>query len=97
MSATGKGRHTTTTARFYHFSKDGAIIDSPGVREFTLWQMKPQEVAKGFIEFADYLSQCKFRDCQHVHEPGCAVIEAVSKGGVSRERLARYQALIANL
>jgi ribosome biogenesis GTPase len=86
----GLGQHTTSTARLYHLPAGGAIIDSPGVREFRLWPMSRQELAQGFIEFRPYLGGCKFRDCSHRHEPGCALRQAVERGEVSRPRLESY-------
>jgi len=86
----GLGQHTTSTARLYHLPSGGHIIDSPGVREFRLWPMSRQALADGFIEFRPYLGQCKFRDCRHEHEPGCALREAVKHGEISARRLASY-------
>ena len=93
----GLGQHTTSTARLYHLPAGGHVIDSPGVREFRLWPMSRQELARGFIEFHPYLGQCKFRDCTHRHEPGCALQEAVGRGEISRQRLDSYQKLAQQL
>ena len=96
--ATGKGTHTTTTARLYHLpGNEGDLIDSPGIREFGLWQITPQQVAQGFREFRDYAEQCRFRDCLHRSEPGCAVTEAVKQGDISAPRYASYQRILASL
>ena len=70
----GLGQHTTTVARLYHFKDGGDLIDSPGIREFGLWHLSADDVANGFIEFDDYLGTCKFRDCKHQNDPGCALI-----------------------
>jgi len=86
----GLGQHTTSTSRLYHLPSGGHIIDSPGVREFRLWPMSRQALAEGFLEFRPYLGQCKFRDCRHEHEPGCALREAVEHGDISRRRLQSY-------
>jgi ribosome biogenesis GTPase len=86
----GLGQHTTSTARLYHLPSGGHIIDAPGVREFRLWPMSRQALADGFIEFRPYLGQCKFRDCRHEHEPGCALREAVARGDISMMRLVSY-------
>ncbi len=86
----GLGQHTTSTARLYHLPTGGQIIDSPGVREFRLWPMSRHELAQGFIEFRPWLGQCKFRDCTHQHEPGCALLDAVSEGKISPQRLESY-------
>jgi len=86
----GLGQHTTSTARLYHLPSGGHIIDSPGVREFRLWPMSRQALAEGFVEFRPYLGQCKFRDCRHEHEPGCALREAMGRGDISAQRLQSY-------
>jgi ribosome biogenesis GTPase len=90
----GGGKHTTTATRFYHLEGGGALIDSPGVREFNLWPITKAEVLLGFREFQDYLSGCKFRDCTHAVEPGCAVQQAVADGRISPERFKGYQELL---
>ncbi len=96
--ATGKGTHTTTTARLYHLpGNKGEVIDSPGIREFGLWQITPPQVAEGFREFRDYAEQCRFRDCLHRKEPGCAVAEAVKQGDISAQRYASYQRILVSL
>ncbi|QKT02672.1 small ribosomal subunit biogenesis GTPase RsgA [Ectothiorhodospiraceae bacterium 2226] len=92
--ATGQGRHTTTTARLYHLPEGGDVIDSPGVREFSLWNIAPREAAQGFIEFRPYLAQCRFNDCTHTHEPGCGVIAAAERGEITPRRLASYRQII---
>lgn len=61
----GLGQHTTTASRLYHFPHGGDVIDSPGVREFGLWHLTPEQVTQGYTEFRDYLGGCKFRDCKH--------------------------------
>jgi len=93
--ATGKGTHTTTTAWLYHLhGNKGDVIDSPGIREFGLWQITPPQVATGFREFRDYAEQCRFRDCLHRGEPGCAVADAVKRGEISEQRYASYQRIL---
>ncbi|NQX88779.1 MAG: small ribosomal subunit biogenesis GTPase RsgA [Halioglobus sp.] len=92
-----KGTHTTTTAQLMHLSCGGSLIDSPGIREFALWHMTKEEVAQGFREFRPYLGSCKFRDCQHAQEPGCALLAAVDAGDVSEERLHSYQRIVGSL
>lgn len=92
-----KGRHTTTYARLYHFPFGGDCIDSPGIREFGLWHMTDSQVAEGFCEFRPYLHNCRFRNCSHKHEPGCALLDAVNQGLVSAPRFQSYQQIIASL
>lgn len=88
------GLHTTTTARLYHLPSGGDVIDSPGVRDFILWNMTPSEVAAGFIEFHDYLGQCRFRDCDHLYSRGCALQTAVQEGKISAQRYNSYQRVV---
>lgn len=90
----GAGKHTTTATRLYHLPQGGCLIDSPGVREFNLWPVSKAEVLKGFKEFKHFLSGCRFRDCQHTVEPGCAVQTAVADGKISAERFANYLELM---
>ncbi len=93
----GLGQHTTTTAKLLHLKDSGDLIDSPGVREFALWHLPPERVAWGFIEFRDILGTCKFRDCKHQNDPGCAIQEAFAAGDIDEERLDNYHKIIASL
>lgn len=95
--STRKGVHTTTTAQLFHLDCGGSLIDSPGIREFGLWHMSKEEVEQGFAEFREYLGTCKFRDCQHKHEPGCAILGAVESGDITEARLESYRHIIASL
>ena len=96
--STGKGKHTTTTAYLYPLKQNqGHIIDSPGVREFGLDKLSEQEVADGFIEFRPYLGYCKFRNCAHKNEPGCALLEAVKDKKISQKRWDSYKRIIASI
>lgn len=94
-----KGTHTTTTARLYALpgAESAELIDSPGIREFGLGHLDEQQVAEGFIEFRDLLGRCRFRDCRHRHEPGCALLEAVERGEVHPERFASYRRIVDSL
>lgn len=91
VSAKGAGKHTTTATRLYHLPGSGNLIDSPGVREFNLWPVSRAEILQGFKEFANYLGQCKFRDCQHLEEPGCAVQAAVRDGKINPSRYQNFK------
>lgn len=93
VSDKGAGKHTTTATRLYPLPTGGSLIDSPGVREFNLWPVSHAELQRGFKELRNFAGECKFRDCQHIAEPGCAVLQALHDGKMSRERLANYQAL----
>lgn len=92
--ATGLGTHKTSTARLYELADGGALIDSPGVRDFNLWPMSSIELAKGFVEFIPYLGQCKFRNCTHSHEPSCALQTALHEGKIALSRWDNYHALL---
>lgn len=89
------GTHTTTTARLYHLPHGGDLIDSPGIREFTLWDMPADQIAMGFVEFRSHLGQCQFRDCLHQNETNCAIINAAAQGKISAARLTNYQRILA--
>jgi ribosome biogenesis GTPase len=93
----GLGQHTTTVARLYHFDDGGDLIDSPGIREFGLWHLTPEQVCHGFIEFSDFLGLCKFRDCKHQTDPGCALVEAGNNEKIPPARLASFQRILASL
>lgn len=93
----GQGQHTTTTARLYHFPGGGELIDSPGIREFGLVHVSRADVEAGFIEFADLLGTCRFRDCKHDREPGCALLGALEDGRIQPQRMHSYRSIIASL
>ncbi|CAD5106540.1 small ribosomal subunit biogenesis GTPase RsgA [Zestomonas carbonaria] len=94
---TGKGTHTTTTARLFHFPGGGDLIDSPGIREFGLGHVSRADIEDGFIEFRDLLGHCRFRDCKHDREPGCALLAALEDGRIQPQRLASYRHILASL
>jgi len=94
---TQKGTHTTTTAQLFHFPSGGHLIDSPGIREFGLWHMAPQDLIAGFVEFRPFLGHCKFRDCNHEGEPGCAISEALARGDISQARMDSYRRILNTL
>jgi len=92
------GKHTTTFTRLYRLSremgKDTAIIDSPGLQSFGLFHLSDEDIAHAMPEFRPYIGRCKFNDCAHLNEPGCAVIKAAETGKMNTSRLGFYQALI---
>ena len=92
----GLGQHTTTVARLYHFEDGGDLIDSPGIREFGLWHLTPEQVFNGFNEFEQFQGLCKFRDCKHQNDPGCALISATDLE-IHPKRLASFQRILASL
>lgn len=87
------GKHTTTWAQLYHLDGDSHIIDSPGMQEFGLHHLSHDQLDHAFVEFRPYLGRCKFNNCRHVSEPGCAVLEAAAAGNIDARRLAAYQKL----
>ena len=93
----GLGQHTTTAARLYHFPQGGDVIDSPGVREFGLWHLEPEQITDGFVEFHDYLGTCKYRDCKHDNDPGCAIREAVEAGRIAETRFENYHRILESM
>jgi ribosome biogenesis GTPase len=90
------GKHTTTHAKLYKLDEESSLIDCPGVQAFGLHHLSLGEIEQGFIEFDKYLGQCRFRDCHHLHEPGCALLEAVAKGDINARRLELFQQIAAN-
>lgn len=91
-TALDTGKHTTTHARMYAFD-GGALIDSPGLQEFGLAHLTRGAIELGFAEFVPLLGQCRFRDCRHENEPGCAIKEAVARGAIDARRLAHFVAI----
>lgn len=89
-----KGRHTTTGSRMYELPGGTRIIDTPGIREFGLWNIEPDEVRRYFHEFDDYAWRCAFSDCTHTHEPECAVKEAVDRGLIPEARYSSYRRIL---
>jgi ribosome biogenesis GTPase len=92
-----RGKHTTVSAIMVPLSNGGYLVDTPGFSEVGLWGMEPNELANCFPEFRPLVDACKYADCSHVHEPGCAVIAAASAGTISSDRVASYRALLSEL
>ncbi|MEX2476511.1 small ribosomal subunit biogenesis GTPase RsgA [Marinobacter sp.] len=95
--STGKGTHTTTTAKLFHLAIGGALIDSPGIREFGLWHMTPREIEYGFREIRDLIGHCRFRNCRHLGDPGCAIDGAASEGRISQARLKSFHRILSDM
>jgi ribosome biogenesis GTPase / thiamine phosphate phosphatase len=101
-TALNSGRHTTTFTRLYPLpdsddgegSEGGALIDSPGFQEFGLHHLTEGRLERAFPEFRPLLPNCRFYNCHHLHEPGCAILEAVDDGRIRRERHALYAQLV---
>jgi ribosome biogenesis GTPase / thiamine phosphate phosphatase len=96
-TALDSGRHTTTHARLYHLDRASHVIDSPGMQEFGLQHLEAAELAHAFVEFRPWLGQCRFRDCHHMTEPGCAIAGACGKGKISERRLESYRDLVREI
>ncbi len=84
------GCHTTSHSELFHLSSGGDLIDSPGIRELSLWQLSSAEIAQGYREFRPYQTQCKFRNCVHIDTPGCAITHAVKNKLISLHRYENY-------
>ncbi len=91
-----KGTHTTTTARLFHLANCD-LIDSPGIREFELGHVSVTDIEAGFPEIAAASVDCKFRDCNHGSEPGCAVAIALQNGTIPAERMASYRQILQSI
>ncbi|MGI6370682.1 MAG: ribosome small subunit-dependent GTPase A [Ignavibacteria bacterium] len=91
---TNKGMHTTSFSRRYVLDNQTAIIDTPGLREFGLWDMQKEDFRLFFPDFIKYLNKCRFPSCTHTHEPDCAVKEAVESNEVDYERYESYISLL---
>ena len=93
---TEKGTHTTTASRLFHLENGGHLIDSPGIREFAVTNLSDEQIIDGFIEFRPFLGQCKFRDCKHKVELGCALLKASEEGKILDVRLMNYRNILAS-
>jgi len=93
-TATGEGKHTTTVTTLHALPGGGALLDSPGVRDLALSVVAPRDVARLFIEFTRHASDCRFPDCSHEKEPGCAVQAATKQGEILESRYGNYLKLL---
>ena len=92
-----KGRHTTTYAsliKLGKLGKGGYVIDTPGIRSFVLDERDAISFTHGFIELREYMGKCKFRECRHIDEPGCAVLDALANGKITERRYKSYLGLL---
>lgn len=89
-----KGIHTTTFAEMFPLTFGGYIIDTPGIKEFGLTKFIRDEIAERFPEMRKFMHQCKFNNCTHTHEPGCAVIEAINENKISLSRYENYLSVL---
>lgn len=93
-AALDSGRHTTTHAELFHLDGGGDIIDSPGMQAFGLNHIEPRELAAGYLELRPLVGDCRFRDCLHLQEPGCAIAAAAAAGTIPAARYASYGRLV---
>lgn len=92
-----KGRHTTVGALMHPLPDGGFVVDTPGLREVGLWGLASSQIDDCFPELADVLGNCRFNDCHHLVEPGCAVLEAIAAGSISQSRYESYVKLRAEV
>lgn len=88
------GRHTTVAAEMHPLNGGGFVVDTPGLRNIGLWGLDSLEVARAFPEFARHAGACRFDNCRHLEEPGCAVIAAAERGEIAATRLDSYRRLL---
>lgn len=97
-NASGKGKHTTTHLEMYDFDFGGRVVDTPGLKYLTLWNIQPADLAELMPEFRPFLGKCRFgSDCSHDHEPACAIKNAVASGAISERRYSSYRTIIEKL
>lgn len=95
--ATGKGRHTTSTAQLFALPGGGFVVDTPGVREFGFWDLTVAELGRCFPDLSRLEADCEHRRCSHTSEDGCAVIAAAGSGQLSVRRMASYVAILKEI
>ena len=95
--ATGRGRHSTSHVELFHLSDNGFVIDSPGIKVLGLWQLEKENLSGHYPEMHPYLDACRFTRCSHLHEPDCAVRDAVEKGQISVLRYQNYTQIYNSL
>ena len=85
-----KGKHTTTFAEMHHLDFGAWIVDTPGIKEFALYDLEKETLAQRFPEMRELMSECRFNNCTHMHEPGCAVKQALENGDIADWRYINY-------
>jgi len=93
-AAHDSGMHTTTFSQMYFMAEGGSLIDTPGIKGFGTFDMEPEEVSHYFREIFRTSENCRFGNCTHTHEPGCAVLEAVANGTIAETRFASYLSML---
>ena len=92
-----KGIHTTTFANMFHLQFGGYVIDTPGIKEFGLVEFEKVELGQRFPEIRNIMSKCRFNNCLHLNEPGCAIIKAVSEGTIAEFRYSNYLNMLSSI
>lgn len=92
-----KGKHTTSYSRLFKLDETTSIIDTPGIREFGLINITPEELGLYFRDFSEYYDKCKFMPCTHTHEPNCEIIRMVDEGVIDGERYISYVNIIESI
>jgi len=95
--ASDRGRHTTTTVSLLKLDCGGYVVDTPGIRAFSIWDLLPADLDIFFREFEAHIDHCKYPTCTHTHEPRCAVKQAVDAGEISPERYESYCAILDSM
>jgi ribosome biogenesis GTPase len=94
--ASREGKHTTTVSTLYALPTGGYLIDSPGVRDFSPVNLDKEQIMNGFIELRPYRGMCKFANCSHTNEPGCAITEALEKGEINPRRVNSFRKMLTD-
>jgi len=92
--STGKGRHTTSMAELMPLPYGGFVVDTPGLKEFGVWEISTEELEAAFPEITGRAEECRFPNCTHQHEPECAIREAVESGEITGGRLKSFQKIL---
>jgi ribosome biogenesis GTPase len=93
-TADGRGRHTTTSSTLLRLDDASLVVDTPGIRSLGVWKIDPRTLGSYFPDFDPYVGRCRYADCSHVHEPGCAVKAAAGVGALPRRRYEGYLRLM---
>ena len=91
--ATTKGRHTTVHSELFPLEGGGYVADTPGIRSIGIWDVEPGELEAYFVDIEPFMADCRFADCTHLHEPGCAVVAAVKRGDITLARFKSFHRL----
>ncbi len=97
MKQHDRGKHTTAAVQLYKLAEGGYVADTPGIKELNLWEVDREELVHYFVEMSPLVPFCQFRDCIHLHEPGCAIREGVKAGRIAPTRYAGYQHIMESL